>query len=262
MNFASSVFPLPSATDDDLRKLCRTLWGWPDCSYCNISQPCIARDTCPWRRFSRLKRFFDFYRSLTRVYVPDFLEGSPALRSHEDVCHVASILRDNSQSTISQLIQMSFAQRDAADLPPKTDQSRALNLATRVLFMVEIPQGNSPSPLIVPLPGQWPDSLSVLGYLMSTFKAQSKIEMSAMNLPIYALEGGETWDKILSVLSARKLRSIASLQIVPTDNLAEHLWLDRAKGVVKVFHHLAFLKEHLHSSRTTGSKQEPTESSM
>ena len=85
--------------------------------------------------------------------------------------------------------------------------------------------------------------------------------MSAMNGPMYALEGGETWDKILSVLSARKLTRIASLQIVPTDDLAEHLWLDRAKGVVKVFHHLAFLKEHLHSSRTAGSKQDPTESS-
>jgi hypothetical protein len=262
MDFALSIFPLPPAIDDDLQNLCKTLWGWPDCSHCNIAQPCMVRDTCPWRRFRRLKRFFDFYRSLTGVYVPDFVEGSPALRSHEDVCHVARVLRDNPQSTISQLIQMSFAQRDAANLPPKTDQTRALNLATRVLFMVDIPLGSSHLPHTVPLLGQWPDSSSVLGYLMSTFKAQSRIEMSTMNVPMCALEGGETWDNILSVLSARKLKRIASLQIVPTDNLAEHLGLDKAKGIVKVFHHLAFLKEHLHSSRTTASNQESMESSM
>lgn len=241
--------PLQPATDQDLAELCKTLWRWQDCSYCSILQPCVGRDTCPWHRFGKLKGFFDFYKGLTRTYVPDFLEGSPALRSHEDVFNIAKVLGDRPQLALSQLMQTSFEQRDAASLPPITDQSRALAVAIRVVFMVEIHIPISTSSSTSPLCGQWTDRTSVSSYLTSVFsRSQRGHEAIA---PLYDLEPGKTWDEILPLMSARKLKKIGTLKLLPTDDLAEHLLLDKAKGVVKVFHHFAFLKEHLHSSVST-----------
>lgn len=243
--------PLQTATDENVAELCKTLWKWPDCSYCSILRPCIGRETCPWHRFGRLKGFFNFYKTLTSAYVPDFLEGSPALRSHEDVCNIAKVLGDCPQLALSQLMHTSFEQRDAASLPPITDQSRALALAIQVVFMVEIHVPISVSSSASPLFGQWRNRSSVLDYLMSVFSQRQRDHEAIA--PTHDLEPGKMWEQILPLMSARKLKKIGSLKLLPTNDLAEHLALDRAKGVVKVFHHLAFLKEHLHSSVPTNT---------
>jgi hypothetical protein len=46
-------------------------------------------------------------------------------------------------------------------------------------------------------------------------------------------------------LKAKKLQKHAGLQFRSTDDLRSHLKLDDALGVVDLFHHTAFLKEHL-----------------
>lgn len=46
-------------------------------------------------------------------------------------------------------------------------------------------------------------------------------------------------------LTAKKLKKRAGLKFRPTDDLRSHLKLDRKNGVVEIYHHTAFLKEHL-----------------
>jgi hypothetical protein len=46
-------------------------------------------------------------------------------------------------------------------------------------------------------------------------------------------------------LKARKLEKIAGLKFRATNDLRSHLKLDQKSGIVDIFHHTAFLKEHL-----------------
>jgi hypothetical protein len=48
---------------------------------------------------------------------------------------------------------------------------------------------------------------------------------------------------------ARKLKKHAGLSFRPTDDLRIHLKLNQRTGVVEIFHHTAFLKEHLKLTR-------------
>lgn len=48
-----------------------------------------------------------------------------------------------------------------------------------------------------------------------------------------------------AALNANKLKRHAGLRFRPTDDLRSHLKLDRNAGTVSIYHHTAFLKEHL-----------------
>ena len=50
---------------------------------------------------------------------------------------------------------------------------------------------------------------------------------------------------VKAALMARKLKKRAGLRFRPTDDLRSHLQLDRKSGSVDIYHHTAFLKEHL-----------------
>ena len=50
---------------------------------------------------------------------------------------------------------------------------------------------------------------------------------------------------IKKALLARKLKKVAGLTFRGTDDLRNHFKLDHKTGVVEVFHHTSFLKEHL-----------------
>lgn len=46
-------------------------------------------------------------------------------------------------------------------------------------------------------------------------------------------------------LLAKKLKKHARLRFQPTDDLTSHLRLDKRTGILGLYHHTAFLKEHL-----------------
>jgi len=56
-------------------------------------------------------------------------------------------------------------------------------------------------------------------------------------------------DQIKDNLKATKLKKRAGIRFEPTDDLRNHLKLDRKRAVVEIFHHTAFLKEHLRLTR-------------
>jgi hypothetical protein len=56
-------------------------------------------------------------------------------------------------------------------------------------------------------------------------------------------------DQIKDNLRAIKLKKRAGIKFEPTDDLRYHLKLDRKRAVVEIFHHTAFLKEHLRLTR-------------
>jgi hypothetical protein len=63
-------------------------------------------------------------------------------------------------------------------------------------------------------------------------------------------------ENILPSLTAKRLKRVAGLRFVPTDNLRNHLRLDDEEGVVQIFHHTAFLKEQLIATHTVTQTRE------
>jgi hypothetical protein len=49
-------------------------------------------------------------------------------------------------------------------------------------------------------------------------------------------------------LTAKRLKRTAGLELIPTDNLQNHLRLDVKYRTVEIYHHTSVLKEHLASS--------------
>jgi hypothetical protein len=70
---------------------------------------------------------------------------------------------------------------------------------------------------------------------------------------------GESPD-IKAALAARNLKKHAGLRFEPTDDLRNHLKLDRKRGVVEIYHHTAFLKEHLIATQSASKNMTIDES--
>lgn len=61
-----------------------------------------------------------------------------------------------------------------------------------------------------------------------------------------------SYQNIKNSLTARRLKKRAGLQFQATNDLRNHLRLDRKRGIVQVFHHTAFIKEQLRLTRDLG----------
>ncbi|KAH9207028.1 hypothetical protein DL95DRAFT_469065 [Leptodontidium sp. 2 PMI_412] len=62
-------------------------------------------------------------------------------------------------------------------------------------------------------------------------------------------ENGNKGVHMRTALNAKKLKKRANITFRPTDDLRSHLKFDTRNGTVAIFHHTAFLKEHLRLTR-------------
>ena len=65
------------------------------------------------------------------------------------------------------------------------------------------------------------------------------------NHPALSFPDSQEYQDIKSSLSARRLERTLGIHLLPTDDLRDHLKLDRQKNSVLVYHYVGFLKEHL-----------------
>ncbi|ETI28856.1 hypothetical protein G647_01308 [Cladophialophora carrionii CBS 160.54] len=247
MVFSRSPFPLEDVSDRHLQQLCEVLWSWKICLRCRAGQGCIP-PKCPWPRSHRLARYFAFYKDITASYAPEFLPGNhPALRSHEDVFEIIRVLKTQPDVPRSQVTQHYFSNRDSgnAPMPPVTDQDRAVCLAVRAMTMIncsaERQFSDSVELGIRPLP--WRGEISLSQFLTEAFPKTNHPALSEKDNTGSSLE-------IKASLTAQRLKKIAGLKFRPTSDLREHLKLEQKLGVVLIFHHTAFLTEHLIASRS------------
>lgn len=62
-----------------------------------------------------------------------------------------------------------------------------------------------------------------------------------------------------SALKAKKPKKYAGLKIRPADDLRSHRRLDRRNAVVEIYHHTAFLREHLRLTKGKSIKNSVAE---
>ncbi len=140
------------------------------------------------------------------------------------------MLKLNSEVTREELLEKLFA-----DQPARSDQERAVNIAVRVMMIVNCSTSRQSSVLLEHGSQQVP--------------CKGDVPFSEFITSIFPKTDHPRIDQIKDNLRATKLKKRAGVRIEPTDDLTKHLKLDKKRAVVEIFHHIAFLKEHLRLTR-------------
>lgn len=236
-----SPFPLEKVSDEEIKALAVTLWSWGTVDGCNQSK-CNGcdNDSCTGRRLKRLTGFFENYKDITAAYEPEVSPGQkPALSSHGDLLRIIKILQSQPYLPRSELVPRVYTQVPGTPQGLHGDQEQALNLAVRVMLMVNCSAQRQSLGLLEQGMArvEWSNDASFAQFVTDAFPL--------MDHPTINDENGEFSVDTKSALKARKLKKVAGLKFRPTDDLRSHLKLDLKTGVVEVFHHTAFIKEHL-----------------
>ncbi|KAI9794815.1 MAG: hypothetical protein M1816_002943 [Peltula sp. TS41687] len=215
-------FPLETFTEGEFLRLGEVLWSWKLCEGCRSGDPCVTED-CPSRRSKRLLRYLRFYKDITASYDPDTGAGEePALRSHDDLLQVIAELKSDPALDREKLANTVFTKHAGRNKPiSAADQERAIDLA----YISDLfPQTNHPS-----------------------LNDDDNTDTSSLL-------------SVKTALMARKLKKRIGLKFRPTDDLRNHLRLDTKINVLDLYHHTAFLKEHLRLTKS--SKEIPRNASI
>ena len=188
----------------------------------------------------RLTRFFEYYKSLTTSYEPEVGIGEvAALNRHEDLFALIRFLKANPDLTRAQLAEIAYPNVSNQRIASAVEQERAITLAVQTMIMVNC------SP--------WGQSTALLESGSHRTPWRSGIPFSQFVSDIFPtsdfpdLNDDETGlsHNMRTSLLARKLKEVVGMEFRPTDDLRNHLKLDRRNNVVEIYHHTAFLKEHL-----------------
>jgi hypothetical protein len=232
-------FPLEKVTETQLQRLGQALWSWPSCEECMDDGVC-AIDECPFKRLVRLGPFFEYYKYLAASYEPE-ARMNPALKNHEDIFRIIRILRNEPTISRAQLCAEVFGTQSSGFSIPDVDRQNAIDMAVKTMLMVSCSAQNRSLGLVEqgvhPIP--WLGTVPFADFIADAFPKTD-------NPVINDRDGEEV--RLLSTksaLPARKLKQRAGIKFRPTDDLRNHLKLDRREAVVELFHHTAFLKESL-----------------
>lgn len=234
-------FPLIDATEDDLLRLSYVLWSWPVCTDCRPEGRCM-REGCPAARFKRLARFFEYYRDLAAPYESDLtIHERAALNSHEDIIKIIRELKSNPEVSRAALAQKLFPYVDTGTNVSEGDQERAVNLAVKVMVMINCTAQRRSYGLLElrNIQAPWRNDVPFRQFLEDMFPTTDHPGLNSDD------DAAELGIDMKTSLMAKKLKKHAGLKFQPTDDLRSHLKLDKKKGIVEIYHHTAFLKEHL-----------------
>jgi len=159
--------------------------------------------------------------------------AQPTFQSHKAVIEACVALRASPTKTRAELQNTLFADAE------ETERHRCLRIITRLALMVDCDSRNNFSISFKTqsdqaFPAKWRDEQTLVQFLNSVFPADT-----ASPLPT---------SDIGKRLKAWKLQKRYNLRIVPTDDLAEHLFYNSTTRTLSVFRQIAYLKAHLRHS--------------
>jgi hypothetical protein len=248
-----STCPLGKTTESDIRNLSQRLWSWVLCSNCVNNKTCTEQG-CPSQRLKRLVRFSNYYKDITASYEPELGHGKQAaLQSHENLFEVILALKANPDLTRAQLIEKLFTAQTPSKPIAVVDQEHAINLAVRVMLMVNCSAQRQSSGLLEHGGHQvrWRSHVTFSQFIEEIFPMTDHPGLNEDTVGSSCMR---------SAITAKKLKKRAGLKFRPTDDLKSHLKLDRKNGTVEIYHHTAFLKEHLRITKDDARKLSVSES--
>lgn len=233
------LLPLEKVTDKQLQTLGEILWSWSLCEECRTGQSCTT-ESCPLQRFKRLGRFFEHYKDLTASYEADAAPGErAALNTHEDLFAIIKQLKLEPDITRAEFAAKVFRDDTCRRVPSSADRERAINLAVKVMAMVNCSAERQSSGLLEYGLSQapWRGDVTFSQFIIDIFPMTDHPSLNDDDL-----KGSMD---LKAALMAKKLKKRIGLKLQPTDDLRRHLKLDRKNRVLEIYHHTAFLKEHL-----------------
>ncbi|KAI1372763.1 hypothetical protein F4677DRAFT_241137 [Hypoxylon crocopeplum] len=242
-----SIYPLRKVSREDFTNLCEVLWNWRPCTEWAKEGDCqrrLRRIECPCQKADGLTAFFDFYRNTTAHYVPELTNNSVlTLRTHSDLQRVIESIKSYPNKPRLQLTKEHFGHYETWDSQglPSDDENRAFNLATRVMTMLQCSvEGQSDGLLEAgSQPTIWRSDQSFNQFINSAIPKRSQVSFESHN---------DTSPSIIlpsSSITAKRLKTVAKLKLIPTDDVRDHLLLNERNGTVAVYHYTSVLKEHL-----------------
>ncbi|KAK6333702.1 hypothetical protein TWF730_003885 [Orbilia blumenaviensis] len=234
-----STSSLANTTDDNRRGLCRALWGWKFCDSCEASGAC-ALVSCPRNRIPSLGRYFGHYKELVCSYSHDleYHRKDAVVSSHEEIFDVIRILKEQPNITRDALARQAF--RDPTNMGMESEQEHVVGLAVKALTMVysthwlkqnaEHDNGDLVSP-------NWMKDVPFHEFLEGLFPMTDH--------PGFGEDSSSSFWELKSNITGSKLIRRGGLTFAPTEDLSNHLKLNRRTGVIEIFHYTAFLKENL-----------------
>jgi hypothetical protein len=140
------------------------------------------------------------------------------------------------------MIQYHFVGQRAGDTeaPATLDQHRAMDLAASILFSVDcgitceranLLEEGSPSLA-------WRGTSSAHDFLLEAFPTRRSSSIASGKERV-------DWPTVIAAVSGKQLRKILRLRLEATTDLRSHLLRDHQRGVLKIFHCTAMLRETL-----------------
>lgn len=249
-----SLLPLEKVSDKQLQKLGEILWSWDLCEDCRIGRPCTT-EACPSQRIKRLGRFFEHYKDLTASYEADAApDDRAALSTHEDLFAIIKQLKLEPDITREEFAAKIFRDNTCRRLPSSADQERAINLAVKVMAMVNCSAQRQSSGLLEHgvLQAPWRSDVTFSQFISDIFPMTDHPSLNDDDL-----KGSMD---LKTALMAKRLKKRVGLKLQPTDDLRRHLKLDRRTRIVEIYHHTAFLKEHLRLTKDKAPNMSISES--
>jgi hypothetical protein len=195
-------------------------------------------------RIQRLGRFLDFYRNLSMSYEPELMDQEcAAIETHHNVAELICAVKLMSEISRAQILLGLFEAHPKKNQLSTRERQMVLNMIIRITFMVDCTGSRQPYALLEEGVGRrcWQDNTTFCDFMISSFPI---VDQAALGEPETVL-----LKDIQSQLSARKLKKHLRVRFRPTDDLRSHLRFDRRTNTVDVFHHTAFLKEHLRCTK-------------
>lgn len=230
--------PLRSFPNDHAFRLWACLWDIHPCTKGAGDHQTCMKQNCTDQLEARLGRHLRFYKGLTETYLVNPAQGQPALDTHDEVLRLICALKSMPDRPRQEVVRACFNIQAGNSGSSTSDQERALDIAVRVMIMMNS-RTHGFSPGILESGGYqsgWVHGHSLAQFIESSFPGTNP----------------QTWDQMqaadddtISAITAQRLVKRARLSFEPTDDLRKHLELDRKSGTVSIFHHAAFLKEHL-----------------
>ncbi|KAI1170938.1 hypothetical protein F4777DRAFT_89489 [Nemania sp. FL0916] len=192
------------------------------------------------------KAYFEYYNSVvcpsrwgdTWVKI-----DTPALRSHADLLTYTRSLYNNPSLSRDELLEKSLS---AKDVIPK-EREYVASVATKLAFMIDCTSKDYYSENFRAKddslrPIKWEGNERLIDFLEKSF---------LYDIAQTAAQQEKTSEALLrkNALKAWKLTRRYRIKIRATNNLFEHLLYDPRERVLKVFHHMAFLRAHLKRSK-------------
>ena len=214
----------------------------------NIVRAVFGPELVDYANSSRFESYFARYCSVVCPAVSGDAVvdvDTPALRSHADVLNCVQIIFDNPR--------ISFNDYVANTCDPNgrwtsvREKRHVARVATEVAFGINCTLKDLYSDNFIDHgthQAQWYGDMSFLSFIENAFQAGApQVHTPESHARIAEVMG------LKASLKAWKLTKRYGIKIRGTDNLLEHLVLDRKSMTLKVFHQVSFLRAHLAKSK-------------